>query len=324
MGKIAVVGGSGFIGARLAARLLERPDAEPVVLDLAVRDGLAERTVLCDATDPDALAAGTRGCGAIVHLAAAHADDVRPVSRYYEVNVGGAAAVCEAARRNGIRRLIYLSSMAAGAAGHYGRSKLLAEREFRRHADWFEQLTVIRPAVVFGEGNRGNVYNLYRQIRSGWFVMIGRGENRKSMAYVGNLVAFIEHMLDRERDKGTYHYADRPDLSMRQLVGRIRRAAGRPPPRWSLPYPAGLAAGALCDLAAAVLRRRLPVSRARVRKFRASSVLDADDVAKSGFAPPWSLLEGLDRTLRHEALSEPERRRAAGRTAPAAEAGEGR
>jgi uncharacterized protein YybS (DUF2232 family) len=68
--------------------------------------------------------------------------------------------------------------------------------------NWQEQgkeertLVIIRPTVVFGEKNRGNIYNLMRQISTGKFVMIGNGENKKSIAYVGNLAAFIKYCLN--------------------------------------------------------------------------------------------------------------------------------
>ena len=52
-------------------------------------------------------------------------------------------------------------------------------------------LVIVRPAAVFGEGNRGNVYQLLRQIASRRFVMVGSGHNRKSMAYVGNVSALL-------------------------------------------------------------------------------------------------------------------------------------
>ena len=58
-------------------------------------------------------------------------------------------------------------------------------------------LVIIRPTVIFGEGNRGNVYNLFRQIADRRFLMFGDGENKKSMAYVGNVAEFICHLLER-------------------------------------------------------------------------------------------------------------------------------
>ena len=61
-------------------------------------------------------------------------------------------------------------------------------------------LIIVRPTVIFGEGNRGNVFNLFNQIASGKFVMVGKGENKKSMAYIGNVVAFWRHASRRIRN----------------------------------------------------------------------------------------------------------------------------
>ena len=64
--------------------------------------------------------------------------------------------------------------------------------------EWYENepdnksVTILRLTVIFGERNRGNVYNLLKQISSGKFIMIGKGENKKSMAYVGNIAALIK------------------------------------------------------------------------------------------------------------------------------------
>jgi GlcNAc-P-P-Und epimerase len=80
----------------------------------------------------------------------------------------------------------------------YGRTKYEAECVYR---DWQAQdpgnraLVIIRPTVVFGEQNRGNVYNLLRYLADGRFVMVGSGRNVKSMAYVENIAAFLEHSL---------------------------------------------------------------------------------------------------------------------------------
>ena len=69
-------------------------------------------------------------------------------------------------------------------------------------------LFIIRPTVIFGDGNRGNVYNLFNQIASGRFLMIGRGENKKSMAYVANVAAFPETCIVSEENYGLFNYLD--------------------------------------------------------------------------------------------------------------------
>ena len=148
----------------------------------------------------------------IINLAAVHRDDVRPFRRYDDVNVQGAKNVCEAACKHGINQIIFTSSVAiygfapaetdeSGESNYfnnYGRTKYLAEQVYKA---WQEEdpksltLVIVRPTVIFGEGNRGNVYNLLRQIHSRRFVMIGNGSNKKSMAYVENISAFLEYCL---------------------------------------------------------------------------------------------------------------------------------
>ena len=145
----------------------------------------------------------------IVNLAAEHRDDVRPLSLYHEVNVEGAINICTVAREKCVQTIIFTSTVAGygfapigtNESGNitpfndYGRTKYEAEQVFKA---WQAEdpaqrtLVIIRPTVVFGEQNRGNVYNLLRQIASGKFVMVGHGENRKSMAYVETVAAFVE------------------------------------------------------------------------------------------------------------------------------------
>ena len=107
--------------------------------------------------------------------------------------------------------------------------KLEAEYVYEawRKADSANKLTIIRPTVVFGEGNRGNVYNLFRQIASGRFVMIGSGNNMKSMAYVENIAARLEHALDQQSTYQVSNYVDKPDFTMNQLVDVISSSLGR-------------------------------------------------------------------------------------------------
>ena len=107
----------------------------------------------------------------------------------------------------------------------YGTSKLQAEEVFRRWAgeDPARSFVIVRPAVIFGEGNRGNVYNLLSQIASRHFIMVGKGANRKSMGYVENISAFLVHALSMGPSTHVYNYADKPDLTAAELVVIARR-----------------------------------------------------------------------------------------------------
>lgn len=309
-----VTGGSGFIGTQLVHSLLARGE-EVRVLDhnpalpgaTSFRGDLRER---------DLVERAVEGATLIYHLAAEHRDNVQPVSLYDEINVDATRHLAEAAARAGVRTIVFTSSVAVYGLdvgipsedtppqpfNDYGRTKLEAEQVIRGWADAApgRRAIIVRPSVVFGENNRGNVYNLLDQITRGRFVMVGRGENRKSMAYVRNLVDFLIYVAGRPDPKPVYNYADKPDLSMNELILFARRLLDQPPPRLRLPYAIGLAAGYAFDLVAAVSGWRLPVSAIRVRKFCASTQVATAYKDSSGFRPAYSLQEGLERMIRHE------------------------
>ena len=312
---IDLIGGSGFIGTRLASRLESR--ALPFsILDKvpSVRFPNAHR--FADVRDIESLRAGLGG-GPIVNLAAEHRDDVRPISLYHDVNVKGAENICRVASEKGVTTIIFTSTVAVygfAAPGtdetgviapfnQYGRSKYEAEEVFRR---WQQEdashrsLMIVRPTVVFGERNRGNVYNLLKQVASGRFVMVGTGRNVKSMAYVENVVAFLEHTLSFGPGIAVYNYVDKPDLDMNTLVRTVKEEMGiRGREQIRIPYAAGMTIGYLLDLAASLLRRSFTISSVRVRKFCATTQFETS-VATEGFVAPIPLADGLKRTIRWE------------------------
>ena len=286
-GLTTIIGGSGFIGRRLTAQLRLRGDSVRVV-DIVPPLNHEVDYQAADVRDRDALTTALKGSDVVYNLAAVHRDDVTPTSLYHDVNVTGASNLADVCRDLGINRLVFSSSVAVygpssgdisedqtpSPSNAYGRSKLLAEHLYR---DWLSEaprrrtLVIVRPSVVFGEGNRGNVYRLLQQIIRGRFVMVGDGKNRKSMAYVENLCAFLVHVADFDSGIHLYNYADKPDLSMEELVSIILNALGRPPTiRSRLPYPLGYLGGLACDFVAYFMKRELPISALRITKFCSS------------------------------------------------------
>jgi nucleoside-diphosphate-sugar epimerase len=316
---IVVLGGSGFIGTRLTARLLELGH-EVRIGDLNPSDGTPDLYTPCDVREGASMRGILAGAGAIINLAAEHRDDVRPISRYYETNVEGARQVCQAATEAAIQTLVFTSSAAVYGFqpfpvseegpfepfNPYGQTKLEAEGIYRAWAseDPRRTLVIIRPTVVFGEGNRGNVYNLLRQIASGRFMMVGSGTNRKSMAYVGNVSDFLVHSLALGPGTHIFNYADTPDLDMNELVGLVNRCLGRTPSnRWRIPLPLALAGGHLLDGIARTTGRTFPISAVRVRKFCESTQFNAVGMYQTGFRPCFTLKEALAQTISKEFTS---------------------
>ncbi|SUX30561.1 NAD-dependent epimerase/dehydratase family protein [Chromobacterium vaccinii] len=271
--KVCIIGGSGFIGTRLAARLIDKSNISLKIADKIPSKSFPDSSVLCDVRFPEQLREAMSDCDVIINLAAEHRDDVSPLSLYEDVNVGGARNICTVAAKENIKTIIFTSSVAiygfapigtdesglVAPFNEYGRTKYEAEKIFKA---WQAEspnertLVVIRPTVVFGEKNRGNVYNLLKQISSGRFVMIGKGENRKSIAYVENVAAFIEYGMGFGPGVYVYNFVDKPDFTMNALVMKVNKKLGRSSGiSFRLPFMLGYIIGIGFDLAAKVTNK---------------------------------------------------------------------
>jgi nucleoside-diphosphate-sugar epimerase len=317
MNVVNVIGGSGFIGTRLLTRLNSNGQMLPRIIDKAPSKAFPDSAVIGDVRSIAQLSETIQTGAIIVNLAAEHRDDVRPLSLYDDVNVEGAKNICAVAKEKNVQTIIFTSTVAVygfapigtGESGKiapfndYGRTKYEAEQVFKvwqAEAPSERSLVIIRPTVVFGEQNRGNVYNLLRQIASGKFIMVGSGENRKSMAYVENIAAFIEYSMSFKPGVHIYNFIDKPDFTMNQLVGSVKRILGQSEKiGLRLPYIVGYAIGKGFDLVAAVTGKRMAISSIRVKKFCANSVYNTA-IDSTGFVPPVPLAQALEQTIRHE------------------------
>lgn len=315
---LLITGGSGFIGSNLCMALHAAGESFRI-LDKRPSQMFPDLASQIDILDQSQLTQSLSG-DTIIHLAAEHRDDVRPTSLYEQVNVEGTRNLCRAASLRGISRIVFTSSVAVygfappgtgedGAINpfnEYGRTKYAAEQVLRAWAaeDPARSLTIIRPTVVFGPGNRGNVYNLFRQIASGRFLMVGDGTNCKSMAYVDNVVAFLRHVVCAGPGVHLYNYVDQPDQTMNDLVARVRQnVLGKTGIGVRLPRGLGLGLGHLADGIAKVTGKSLPVSAIRVRKFTTTTSFSSRAHAVPGFIAQVPLTEGIDRTLTAEFIS---------------------
>lgn len=313
---IQVIGGSGFVGSFL---LQELKDFKVSNLDKNTSPFFNEITTIGNIRKKEDLTF-SKEVSSVVLLAAEHRDDVSPTSLYYDVNVEGTRNVLEAMDKSGIKNLIFTSSVAIYGLNkdnpdenydqdpfnHYGKSKWEAELVIK---EWYENdstnksVTILRPTVIFGERNRGNVYNLLKQISSGKFIMIGKGKNKKSMAYVGNIVALIkDRLLKMELGYNVFNYADKPDFSMNELTQLIEKKMNIKIPKERIPFWIGMLAGYGFDLISLLSRKNLSVSSVRIKKFCATTQFDSSKVHNI-FKAPYSLREGLDKTLEHEFIN---------------------
>ncbi|MBB6130776.1 NAD-dependent epimerase/dehydratase family protein [Mucilaginibacter lappiensis] len=315
--KIAIVGGSGFVGTRLIDTLFNTQGFQMLNIDKQASAYYPNITEIANVLDKEALQLLLQEIDIVVLLAAEHRDDVTPVSLYYDINVKGMQNVLEAMEANKVKRIIFTSTVAVYGLNknnpnegsptdpfnHYGKSKWEAEqlmqKWYKTHEDW--NINIIRPTVIFGEGNRGNVYNLLKQIASGKFMIIGKGDNKKSMSYIGNAVAFIQFLiLHKDSGYNVYNYVDKPDFTTNDLVFYTGKVLKKEIPTPHIPYWLGILGGYGFDVLGWLRRKKFSISSVRVKKFCAVTQFDSAKAMDSGFKSPFTIEEGLKHTLESE------------------------
>ncbi len=314
--SIAITGGAGFIGTELA-RDLSVQNRNFRLLDLYPSEEFPDHFEKCDVTYIADLEKSLDKAQGIIHLAAEHRDDVFPRQKYYDVNVGGAENLVKICEQKDIKTIIFTSTVAvyglnSGISNEnsetrpfndYGQSKLDAENVLRQWADKNPDRTlgIVRLVATFGPGNRGNIHTLMNQVYKNRFVMVGRGQNRKSIAYVRNVSGFLLHLYENLKPGVSIHnYADKPDLTTETLVKTIRGAFGKAGTGLHIPYFAGIAGGLFFDGLAKVTGKTFPISVVRVRKFCADTIVSAEKVKETGFKPAYNLEDGIRDMIRSD------------------------
>lgn len=245
----------------------------------------------------------------IISLAAKHHDFGIGHDEYFDTNEDGTRVLCEVASSFGIEEIVFFSSVAVyGASSElvtpmpdtpYGRSKLAGEQVLHSWAreNQERRVTILRPALVFGPHNKANMYNLIRQIDSGFYFHVGKADNIKSVAYVENVIG-ATLFLTKQRRPGVsiYNYADEPQLTSRQIADSIANALGK---RIALTMPVEVAVlmGLPFDFIIKLTGRNLPISSARIRKLSTTTHFNASKIFADGYIPEVNTVEGLKKMV---------------------------
>jgi nucleoside-diphosphate-sugar epimerase len=314
MSLVVVTGASGFVGRRLVDSLA----ADGVrVRGITRRAGAmpqnVEEAVAADVLDRDAIRAALAGASSVVHLAArVHARPEGkgdPASECRRINVDGTAVVLEEAAAAGVRTFVLASSVKAVATesdemltpdtppqpgDSYGESKLEAERLVRVVAAREGiRAPILRLPVVYGPGMKANMAALFAAVDRGLPLPLASVKNRRSFAYVGNVVNGIRALLDSERAQtDPYYVSDGEDLSTPALVRRIAAALGKPPRLVGMPVSLLRAAGSTGGLLSRIAG--LHFSTDSVTAVVGSLFVDNSSLrAMTGYKPTFSVDTGM-------------------------------
>ena len=249
---------------------------------------------------------------AIVHLEVKqHVPRPTPadVAEFTAVNVGGTREWLEWAAGHGVSRFVFLSSIKAVALGSgpmpedspaehaspYGRSKAEAEAAVSEWAaaDAGRTAVILRPAPVYGPGNEANLAAFVRQILAGKPCLIGRGETRKSVVSRTNLCAGIAFAAEKPGPGcHVFHVSDPDTLTLAELAEMIAGLGQASPPRR---IPAWLAAAVapFGDAIEALAGRDFPLTSARLRAIRETTIFPCDKLLAAGFRHPQTTREGI-------------------------------
>lgn len=250
----------------------------------------------------------------IVNLAAVHREPGHAAHEYFETNLRGAENVCNYAMETGCEQLVFTSSISVYGPTEeekaedalpvpvtpYGASKLVAEKV---HVAWQQReptrrrLLTVRPGVVFGPGERGNVTRLVRAVNRGRFVYVRNHEVRKAGGYVKELCRTITWGLDvlKASDSGQllFNFSMNPTPTLQEFVETIADIVGRSAPSMSLPFSAVLAASHIVSAVAGVARIEQPVHPMRIHKLVRSNHICARVLSKLSYTPAFSLRSAL-------------------------------
>lgn len=248
----------------------------------------------------------------VIHLAG-KAHDLKNTSNpdeYYQVNTELTKKVFDAFLTSNAKVFITLSSVKAVAdevkgelteenipnpITHYGKSKLLAEQYIlSKEIPEGKRVYILRPCMIHGPGNKGNLNLLYHLVSKGLPWPLGAFENKRSFCSIGNLMFNFKELIERDDiPSGIYNVADDEPLSTNDLIKLIAQSQNRSPKLWSISKKFIEGVASIGD------KLHLPLNTERLQKLTSSYVVSNDKIkAAIGKPLPVSSREGLIKTFK--------------------------
>ncbi len=323
MACVAIFGGTGFIGAFFAQYLLAKGLAKHIYLfdrepigqkNSAFRKRLVTtdpriKVMECDVRHPIEFTPA-EPVELIVNFAAVHREPGHEDFQYYETNLLGAENICTWAERVRCNKLIFTSSISPYGPSEqvkderslpapttaYGGSKLAAEKIhqiWQASDDAQRRLVIVRPGVVFGPGEGGNVSRLIKAVLHRYFFYMGNRETRKAGIYVKELCNAMWWVLQQQETKGEhvslFNMSMSPGPSIEEYVNTVCKVAGIKRSVPGVPYRLLLTASYIIDSIAKPLGISHPFSPVRIRKLVRSNNILPSYLVENGYPYMYTL-----------------------------------
>lgn len=293
--KIIITGTTGFVGKNLTQYLTTKSDT---VIPLSIRNGDYQLDNTADA---------------IIHLVG-KAHDTKNTSddnEYYRVNTDLTIALFDKFLQSDIKDFIFFSSVKAAADSvegtltedskanpqtAYGKSKLKAETYLlSKQLPSNKRLIIIRPCMIHGEGNKGNLNLLYQVVKYSVPWILAAYENRRSFISIDNLNYVIYEILNHpEIPSGIYNIADDKPMSTNALITLIAKSINKKPRLLKIPK------FAINQMAKIGDKAHLPLNTERLQKLTESYVVSNQKIKQSlGIDTlPLTVEQGLTKTIK--------------------------
>lgn len=303
---VMVTGSAGFIGGALVPRLREL-GRHVVGLDRVAEPASDSLRIDLTTLTEDGFGPG-EWPPTIIHLAAVSKEPGSPWRDYYANNAEATRLLCRAADKADVRNIVFTSSMMVFAPGPwrrsesdfgdadtaYGCSKLQAEEILRtwQAAKPGRRLRIVRPGVVFGPGDQGNMRRLIHGLSRRRFAYIGDHDTVKSCIYLKDMLRLLVRLIDDDGPNEVYHAVYPQPTTIRDIVAAINSAWGWDFRPRTVPYRlalAGAAPFALIDPPGT----RFGLHPRRIQKLHFDTNISSDRLADIGFTAEYSLFDAF-------------------------------
>lgn len=247
--KILITGVHGFVGTNLVKALSKENIIYGLDIISPIKEGV-RYTFSWDFLDkPDEIPA----VDAIIHLAGKAHDTKNQAAAdvYFKVNTELTKKVFDYfLAHESIKKFVFFSTAKAAAdkvdgvltedvvpspVGPYGESKIAAEKYIQEHLVADKQVYILRPCMIHGPGNKGNLNLLYNVVRKGIPWPLGAFENRRTFTSIENICFAVNGVLTKDVPSGIYNMGDDEALSTNELIEEICKSLGKKAHIWKLP-----------------------------------------------------------------------------------------